>query len=559
MPPSDSPSDHDFSEIPWFTFGRRETGEELAQKWKEQAARLVYLSRTPHLHFFVEVVKGASVKAARRVAEEFLAQSYPHWRLSFLAEGETARLTKTIDELGDVRLQVEAGANLADASWEGADYVGVVELGTTLSPVALMLLAESLNQFADTDVLYWNAVSVSENGKELQARVKRPRFSPFAFSQGNVLEGDWVMKASLADDDRIRPYFCRRDSFLAQALKLTSAWRLLPAVLSYHRRPLLAEVTMPPAVTDGQVAEKPAPLTVIVCFKDKVEWTARAVMDFFRASGYLDVKFLLVDNGSQQKERDKLERALGFLSAKLRVVDFAKPFNFAAMHNWAIREHVDTENIFLLNNDVFWGEGSVRDMLRLLSAPDVATVGIPLKYPSGKYQHLGFRAFLDAPPHQIRVAPLQRPGPVTLWSREVFANTFAACFLKRSVFVKLGGLSELEMANGFGDVAFCLEAGKQGYRNLFYATAWATHLESGTRGRKYEYWEEAALMRRFPDRLSTMEAEEFSLEIYKGLEWLRPLLGSAKESMRKKGGQWDALREFGRQWMQKSRAQEATP
>ncbi len=529
--------------LPWFTFGRRETFQEVIQKWREQKCRALYLPLQPKFRFLVLINQAADWAQGLRLAEEFLGQSYAHWEVWFLVSKKTPDLTHPLKSLSDDRLKIlRQDKNLGvplDAGL-GADYVGWLDVSTTLSPVGLFLLAESACVADSAALIYWNAVSISSDGQALRQRVKRPQFSPYTMAHGNYLGQDWVVKASQLVGSPAKAVFAEPAKFLTAFAKEASDWRLQTAVLSYHRKALFSEVAVvTPAVASGHVTP---PLTVIICFKDKAEWTARAIKDFDRAAGQLDVAYLLIDNGSQKNERDSLERALGFMASKLRYVDFTRPFNFAAMHNWAIRDLVTTENVFLLNNDVFWGEGSVEAILLLLAETDVATVGIALKYPSGKFQHLGFKARLGAPPHQIRVTPIQQPSVLSFWNREVFANTFAACFLKRSLFLQLGGLSELEMANGFGDVAFSLEAVRQGYRNLFYATAWATHLESGTRGIRYEYWEEACLMRKYPEQMRRMEAEDFSIEEFGGGDWLAPLLGSVKETLRRKGGQWDLLR-----------------
>ena len=103
------------AEVPWFTFGRRETNEELGQKWREQTARLAYLPLSPKFHFFVEVAEGARLASVRRVAEEFVAQSYPEWKVTFLTAGDAAPLLEQLDDIVDDRLDYTYMGNILEA------------------------------------------------------------------------------------------------------------------------------------------------------------------------------------------------------------------------------------------------------------------------------------------------------------------------------------------------------------------------------------------------------------------------------------------------------------
>ncbi len=537
------------SGLPWFTFGRRESPGEIVQKWEEQKCRSVYLKQTPKFRFLVPISSAKDLSAVERVANEFACQSYENWEVNFLVTSKVKELKEILIRKNDLRFTVTVTADFSgdsdqnfDRRWlDNADYVGWLDSATTLSPVALFLLAESLELVAPA-VIYWNAVSCDPSGGSIRERVRRPSFSPYTLENGNYLGWDWLASVKELSPSQ-GTNFAKRHSFLRERAASQLPWVLQPAVLSYHRHPLMEKMEQVKSAADAASSEpNVGPLTVLVCFKDRAEWTARAVRDFAQVTGKLDVTFLLIDNQSSMAERHKLDQALAEISARVQIVEFSKPFNFAAMTNWAIDKHVKTENIFLLNNDVFWGDGDTAEILSLLEKGDVATIGIPLKYPNGGYQHLGFRAFLDAPPHQIRIAPIQTPHAFSFWGRETFANTFAACFLKRSLFLEIGGLSELEMANGFGDVAFCLECGQRKLRNIIYAKAWAYHLESGSRGKTYEFWEEAALQRRYPGRLSLMEYEELSLETVGPLDWVTPFLGTVKESLREQGGAWEKMR-----------------
>ncbi len=522
------------------TFGRRESAEELTQRVRVQRTQVPYLLREPRFRFFVPVERAPQVKACERLAREMAAQSYGKWELVFIPASEKVAkpLARHLRRREDERLSV---ANNYAA--EEADYVGSLAPETTVSPVMLFLLAGRANGLAEgtAHVLYWNAAGLSPAGRKIEWRVRRPGFSPFALQHGNYLGYDWVVSAHALTEG-----FAQTHQFLKILTATDAAWHLEPTFLTYHRG-------LPPAPTVCDVvvsaaSKKKRALTAIICFRDKSDWTVKSVKACVAATKGVALDFLLIDNQSRPEERQAVEKALR--GVNVRFVNYDRPFNFAAMHNWAMREMVANENVLLLNNDVFWQSGELATLLDVLAQKEVATVGIPLRFPDGKPQHLGFKVSRATPPRQFRVEPLQEDGPLGSWSREVFANTFAACFVKRSIFLKVGGLPELEMANGFGDVAFGLECVAKGYRNLFYAAAWAIHLESGSRGRNYEYWEEAALQRRYPELLQRMADEEFSIDFPGRLQWISPLLGGVKEALRERGGAWEPVRAMLKGWIQ---------
>ncbi len=520
------------------TFGRRESAAELNQRVKGQRTQAAYLPREPRFRFFVEVLNASQIPACERLARELEAQSYGHWELYFFAANEKFRapLEKKLRRHEDERLKVETSF-----SADGCDYVGWLKPETTLSPVALFFLAHRALEAPDssTHVIYWNAVGLGPAGNRIAWRVRRPSFSPYALRNGNYLGDDWVVSATVLATPGLTEKLTSPHEFLLSVADGPTAWLLEPTYLTYHRGE-------PPGPVDSAVTlsrgKKKRALTVVVCFRDKSEWTAKAVRSLLGAAEGVSTDFLLVDNQSQPSEREALEKSLADLGAMVRFATYDRPFNFAAMHNWVLGELVTNENVLLLNNDVFWSYGAVADVLDTLRAKDVATVGIPLRFPNGQPQHLGFKVSRAVPPRLFRVEPLQAEGALAKWGREVFANTFAACFVKRSIFLNVGGLDELEMANGFGDVAFSLECLSRGYRNLFYAAASAIHLESGSRGRNYEYWEEAALQRRYPELLQRMADEDFSIDFPGPMDWISPLLSGVKEALRDRGGLLEPVR-----------------
>jgi GT2 family glycosyltransferase len=203
------------------------------------------------------------------------------------------------------------------------------------------------------------------------------------------------------------------------------------------------------------------------------------------------------------------------LPCPAKLVSYHGAFNFGHMHNTVIREHVRGDLLLLLNNDVFLDERSdLAEWAAWAAQPWVGTVGILLRYAHGQVQHSGIRARFGGEARLVRLGHSSAEQSFVYESREVFANTFAACLLKRSVFEAIGGLRQVDMANGFGDVAFNFDCLRRGWHNLYLGHLQGMHLESASRGAgaSYEYWEERELEREYPEILERMLRSDFGYD-----------------------------------------------
>ncbi len=116
----------------------------------------------------------------------------------------------------------------------------------------------------------------------------------------------------------------------------------------------------------------------------------------------------------------------------------------------------------------------------------------------------------------------------------------------------MGGLRSLDLPNGFGDVAFSFECLRRGLKNIYLGYLEATHLESASRGRRYEDWEECVIEREYPDILQRMIREDLGInrvplrenslvhsiqetflsQVREKMPWLKPLKSAARTGLR---------------------------
>lgn len=372
-----------------------------------------------------------------------------------------------------------------DAAAATGDWIGFLPPGDRLNPTAVYELLRAAEP--GVDVLYAHEIRMGAR----PILVTKPDFSPFTLEHANYIGNFFLVRRSLYRPGD--PW-----TLLRGLASEGRTFRLVPSYLLHTAAPYpaLRQVTPPP------LGERPT-VSAVVCFKDRADLTIDCVS---RLSG---VQIILVNNRSQPAERARVAEWAARHGAVL--VDKDMPFNYARLHNESIREQAHGEFLFFLNNDVLLPRAFPLDtLLAWAKRPDVGTVGFTLRYPDGRLQHGGLGASPGGIDRHVRIAPVQDENPICRATREVFANTLAACLVSRRNFEEWGGLREHDVPNGFGDVVFHFEGLKRGKRHLFLASLEAQHLESATRGRTYEYWEECFVAREYPALITSMLERDWS-------------------------------------------------
>ena len=181
---------------------------------------------------------------------------------------------------------------------------------------------------------------------------------------------------------------------------------------------------------------------------------------------------------------------------RLRVVDYAPPFNFSAKVNRGVEASVG-EVVVMLNDDISVVTPNWLDQLvALAQGPDVGAVGAKLLFEDGSIQHAGHR-YING--HIGHVGAGRRDGPgyfgENLIDREVVGVTAACLAQRRSVFNHLAGLDETLPGN-FNDVDYCLRIRAKGYRIVQANSVVLHHYESRTRKSEVASWEFHRIMAR---------------------------------------------------------------
>lgn len=229
-------------------------------------------------------------------------------------------------------------------------------------------------------------------------------------------------------------------------------------------------------------------LSVIIPSKDHPELVEKCIGSFLERTELPGLRekteFIVVDNGSGEEKRQKIEAYLEASGAECHYLYQPMAFNFSAMCNLGVRR-AKGEFVLLLNDDIEVIEKNwLRIMLGQALLPGVGAVGAKLWYPEGeKMQHAGVTNMHVGPSHKMTTFPDDRTyyyGHNTV-SYDMLAVTAACLLVKKAVYEEAGGLDE-NMAVSYNDVDFCFTLAERGYRNVFRNDAVLLHHESASRG-----------------------------------------------------------------------------
>lgn len=230
-------------------------------------------------------------------------------------------------------------------------------------------------------------------------------------------------------------------------------------------------------------------ISIIIPTKDKLFYLKKCIESINKKSKYKNIELILVDNNSEEKKTIEYLKALAKNGVK--VIEYKDNFNFAMIINTAV-EQAKGEVLCLLNNDTeLLSPDWINTALELLAAPKVAIVGAKLLWPneyvqhggvvvgvSGLAYHVGNQWHKDEPGYMNRNLLTGR------WS----AVTAACMFIKKEIFLSLGGMDPLAFPVNFNDTDFCLRAVIKGYDVVFSPDIQLIHHESISRGKDQIIW-----------------------------------------------------------------------
>ncbi len=267
---------------------------------------------------------------------------------------------------GGIELRMGSEENEAVAAARRGNGSGAIVMpGDILSPVtAYQLMLVSYREPDLQLIFFLNECLLEANAKAVKEFLSKPELSissisgtakttwKFLASETNCLRGQrsafpqspkrptsWIFSCVLRRNQwgrgSARPFFTieRRKSRSAPSARR----EIQSTVICVDSRSRLWS-----ACKKGQLvvtptrAEEPPPVTAIICFRDRAEWTIRSLESLLRCAGNVALEILLVNNQSSPDQVAEVERAIQRLKAPARIIHYNAAFNFAEMHNLTI-------------------------------------------------------------------------------------------------------------------------------------------------------------------------------------------------------------------------------
>lgn len=240
-------------------------------------------------------------------------------------------------------------------------------------------------------------------------------------------------------------------------------------------------------------------LSVIIPSKDNLQTLKRCIETFRQCAKDMDYELIIVDNGSTNDNRMRINAFLEACGAKY-LYEKAE-FNFSQMCNRGAKA-AEGDFLLFLNDDIEVDETQsdgrwLEKMMRYAAMEHVGAVGIKLRYPDGNLiQHAGITNMAVGPAHKLCGMPDE--GNLyhghNLADYNMLAVTAACMMVSRKKFERAGGFDE-ELAVAYNDVELCFRLYQIGLYNVVVNSAFLVHHESLSRGEDTTPEKQARLLR----------------------------------------------------------------
>lgn len=237
-----------------------------------------------------------------------------------------------------------------------------------------------------------------------------------------------------------------------------------------------------------RLSEKPL-VSVIIPNKDHIDDLKRCVTSLLEVSTYENLEIIIVENNSKEEATFACYEELKAKDARIRVLTWNRPFNYAGICNFGARTAHGTY-LLLLNNDTqVISADFLESMVAYAKQDGVGAVGAKLLFADRTIQHTGVIVGDGQIAHAYTGMTELHPGYLgeLLSPINCSAVTGACMLVRKSLYIGLYGMDE-NFPVAYNDIDFCMKLRKNGYRIICDVFAKLFHFESKSRG--YEDTEE---------------------------------------------------------------------
>ncbi len=506
----------------WLT--RNEPSEAALQSQRAEAAQLAY---QPLLSIITPVYDPPEEILQETIAS-VQAQTYTNWELCLVDGGSTnPEIRMLLDRAvtRDTRIRVAylgenlgiAGNSNAAAALATGEFLVLLDHDDTLAPNTLFEVANALNARPEAELIYFDEDKLSEFGEQRSEPFFKPDWSPELLLSANYLMhsvirrdlfmavGGFATDVAGAQDWDLVLRCTERSGAIVHIPKILYHWRQLAGstAVTYEAKPYVFENQLrivaahlqrqgiaeaearfaSPGVVQVSWPTQHSHVSIIIPTKEKIELLRPCLDSLLQLTAYEHYEVILVDTGSREAETLAYYAELRD-EPRVRILDYAQPFNYSAANNFGAA-HARGDLLLFLNNDIeILHPDWLEELVRWAERPEIGVVGTKLLYPDGRIQHAGVIIGMEGhASHVFWGVPEQYGGPFgsSEWYRDYMAITGACMMMRRTLFDEVGRFDE-EYTLAFSDIELCLRAIATGYRNVYTPFARLRHHEGGSRG-----------------------------------------------------------------------------
>ncbi|WP_346675652.1 glycosyltransferase family 2 protein [Enorma phocaeensis] len=468
--------------------------------------------------FVLDIRNGQDSGLTKATVDGLVGQSYPHWKLLILTDGQLDNTLLGLSER-DRRIQLRAAGNkpfrIEDAASELSEandaYLSVLTPGDIFAPDALYRIRGIVDE-SHPDAIYFDEDSHDRNGRYSHP-VFKPDFNIDLLRSEDYLSHALFTKVSLLHDlgdasldgnqhaayDLAFRVAERAESIFHIPSVLLHRYVSMPSPSEGPQLPSNDEVVAAHLKRIGICAQvdsyrnhtrvlygcpRDNPLvSIIIPNKDHVDVLDACVKSIIEKTSYDNYEIVIVENNSGDSNTFEYYQQLSAAFPEvISIAYWQGEFNFSKIINFG-REHARGSFLLLLNNDTELITANwLEILLGLCAREEVGAVGVKLYYPDDTIQHAGV-CLQEAAGHQFLHLPKNQKSYLSLADvqREVSCVT-AACLMSRTDVFDLVGGFDPQIAIAYNDVNYCLTLRDKGYKIIYTPYVELYHYESVSRG-----------------------------------------------------------------------------
>ncbi|HHD82338.1 MAG TPA: glycosyltransferase family 2 protein [Campylobacterales bacterium] len=553
--------------------------KKLYTQWIKQNERMIekiHFEYQPLISIIMPTYN-TNTKWLKQAINSVLNQNYLNWELCIADDASTSK--ETIETLKSYDKKYEkvkviyrdqnghiSAASSSALSLASGDYIVLFDHDDMLASFALYEVVKLLNNNDNLKLIYSDEDKIDEENNRFSPHFKSDWNKDMFLSQNYISHLTVIHKDILDKTEGFRVGFEGSQDYdlLLQVLKYIEPSEIahIPKILYHWRaiegstaqdgnaklyttsagikalkshfsenKEITVEQGLLPNTYKVNYPIKGSPkVSIVIPTRNSYNLLFNSISSILNQTAYKNYELIVIDNQSTDEDTlaylDELRKM-----NNIHVFSYDKPFNYAAINNFAVSKTTG-EFILLLNNDTevmdpFW----LTEMLQHAQREEIGIVGAKLYYEDRSIQHAGVVLGIGGiAGHAHKYFSQDDHGYFSrLKIIQNYSAVTGACMLvKKSIYLEVGGLEE-QLKVAFNDIDFCLKVLKGGYRNLWTPYAELIHYESKSRGledtpeKKQRFEEEQRFMKKrwekelLGDRCYnpnlTLESENFTLRI----------------------------------------------